>query len=70
MSKDSAVNLKPFCGKEEDWVFWVPIVMARANVKGYCGIAEAEEEIPNDNETMTDARKIKLRSWTRLGIQS
>ena len=67
MSEDSAVKLKPFSGKEEDWVFWAPIFMARADVKGYRGIAEGEDKVPNDDETITDARKIKLRKLNKTG---
>ena len=61
MSEDSAVKLKLFSGKEGDWVFWAPIFMARADVKGYQGIAEGHDEVPNDNKVLdpiADGKKI------------
>jgi hypothetical protein len=61
MSEDSAVKLKPFSGKEEDWMFWAPMFLARADAKGYRGIAEGDDPVPKDNETLSDAAKIKLR---------
>ena len=65
MSEDSAVKLKPFSRKEEVWAFWAPIFMAHADVKGYWGIAEGN---PNDDEPITDARKIKLRKLNKPGF--
>ena len=45
MSEDSAVKLKPFRGREEDWMFWAPIFMAHADVK-------RDNEVPNNNEVL------------------
>ena len=35
MSEDTAVKLKPFSGKEDEWVYWAPMFLARAEAKGY-----------------------------------
>ena len=35
MSEESAVKLKPFSGKEEEWVYWAPMFLSHANTKGY-----------------------------------
>ena len=62
MSEESAVKLNPFSGKEEEWVFWAPMFLARADAKGYYGIAEGDDEVPNDNDVLgphADAYRIK-----------
>ena len=65
MSDDSAVRLKTFSGKEEDWETWAPQFLTRAEAKGYRGIAEGKETPPNDSEVLdpnlsTDKEKIKI----------
>ena len=40
MSEESAVKLKPFSGKEEEWVYSAPMFLARADAKGYRGIVD------------------------------
>ena len=67
MSEESAVKLKPFSGKEEDWMFWAPMFLARADAKGYRSIAEGDEVPPKDNEAVTDPAKIKLRQLNKAG---
>ena len=68
MSEESAVKLKPFSGKEEEWVYWAPMFLARADAKGYRGILEGEEEAPGDNESIVaSARKLKLRQLNKTG---
>eukprot|EP00977_Amphora_coffeiformis_P029673 scaffold42243_cov168-Amphora_coffeaeformis.AAC.3 len=64
MSDNSAVKLKPFSGKDEDWVFWSPQFLAHAEAKHYRAIAEGEEVPPNDLDILdpvADATQIKLR---------
>ena len=70
MSEESAVKLKPFSGKEDEWVYWAPMFLARADAKGYRGIAEGEDEVPNDDEVLdprTEAHKIKLKQLNKTG---
>ena len=70
MSEESAVKLKPFSGKEDEWVYWAPMFLARANAKGYRGIAEGEDEVPNDDEVLdprTESHKIKLKQLNKTG---
>ena len=45
-----------------------PDVLARADAKGYRGIAEGEDEVPNDNEVLdprTESHKIKLKQLNK-----
>ena len=68
MSEESAVKLKPFSGKEEEWVYWAPMFLAHADAKGYCSILKGKEEAPNDNESIVaSARKLKLRQLNKTG---
>ena len=70
MSEDSAVKLKPFSGKEEDWEFWAPQFLARAEAKGYRVIAEGDETAPNDGDVLDpvgNAARIKLRRLNKTG---
>ena len=70
MSEESAVKLKPFSGKEDEWVYWAPMFLARADAKGYRGIAEGEDEVPNDDEVLdprTESHKIKLKQLNKTG---
>ena len=68
MSEDSAVKLKPFSGKEEEWVFWAPMFLARADAKGYRRIAEGDETAPYDSEVIVaNSRKIKLKQLNKTG---
>ena len=70
MSEDSAVKLKPFSGKEEDWVFWAPLFLAHADAKGYRGIAEGDDEVPNDDEVLdpiADRKKIQMKKLNKTG---
>jgi hypothetical protein len=67
MSEESAVKLKPFSGKEEDWLFWAPMFLARADAKGYRGIAEGDDVPPKDSDTTTNPGTIKLRQLNRAG---
>ena len=67
MSDNSAVRLKTFSGKEEDWETWAPQFLARAEAKGYRGIAEGEETPPNNSEVLdpnssTEKRRSRLES--------
>ena len=70
MSEDSAVKLKPFSGKEDDWVYWSPQFEARAEAKGYRVLLDATETAPNDDEVLdptSEANKIKLRKLNKQG---
>ena len=72
MSDDSAVRLKTFSGKEEDWETWAPQFLARAEAKGYQGIAKGEETPSNNSEVLdpnssTDKEKIKIRKLNKTG---
>ena len=52
MSEESAVKLKPFSCKEEEWVYWAPMFLARADAKGYQGIVDGDDEVPNDGDVL------------------
>jgi hypothetical protein len=69
MSEESAVKLKAFSGKDDDWPFWSPQFLARAESKGYRCIAEGDEVAPRDDEVLgtSDVRKAKLRQLNKLG---
>ena len=43
MNEENAVKLKPFSGNDENWVFWLPMFLARVNTKAYCRIAEGDK---------------------------
>ena len=56
------MKLKPFSGNEDEWVYWAPMFLAQVNAKGYRGIAEGDDDIPNDNKVLdplADICKIK-----------
>ena len=69
---DSAVKIKKFSGKEEDWEFWSPLFLARADAKGYRAIIDGEVVAPNDAtviDTSTEAgkKRLKARQLNRTG---
>ena len=68
MSEESAVKLKPFSGKEEEWVYWASMFLACVDAKGYRSILEGEEQVLSDNESIVaSARKLKLRQLNKTG---
>ena len=70
MSEESAMKLKPFSGTEDEWVYWSLMFLARAGAKGYRGIAEGKDEVPNNDEVLdprTKAHKIKLKQLNKTG---
>ena len=58
MSEESAVKLKPFSGKEDEWFYWAPVFLARADAKVYLGITEGDESVPKS----TTSKLICIRS--------
>ena len=67
MSEESAVKLKPFSGKKEEWVYWAPMFLARADAKGYQGIID---DVPNNNDVLdprANAYRIKLKQLNKTG---
>ena len=49
---------------------WAPIFLAYADAKGYCGIAEGNEEVPSNDKVLdpyADAHKIKLKQLNKTG---
>ena len=70
MSEESAVKLKPFSDKREDWVYWAPMFLVHANAKDYHGIAEGDNEVPNNNDVLdprADVYRIKLKLLNKSG---
>ena len=70
MSEESAVKLKPFSGKEEEWVYWAPMFLARADAKGYRGIVDGDDKVPNNGDVLdprADAYRIKLKQLNKTG---
>ena len=64
------MKLKPFSAEEEEWVYWAPMFLACADAKGYRGIVDMDEEVPNNNDVLNpraDVYRIKLKQLKRLG---
>ena len=67
----SSYRMKPFSGKEEDWVYWETLFLARAEYKGYRTVADGTEAAPSDASVLvvgTNDAEIKLRNANRAGF--
>ena len=69
MSEDTAVKLKPFSGKEDEWVYWAPMFLARAEAKGYREIADGTVAVPSDAAVaeIQDPARLKLKQLNKTG---
>ena len=70
MSEDTAVKLKPFSGKEDEWVYWAPMFLACAEAKGYHEIADGTVAVPSKAAAaaeIQDPARLKLKQLNKTG---
>ena len=57
-SEESAVKLKPFSGKEDNWVYWTPYVL---------GTDKGIENVPSNGDAeVKDLVKINLKQLNKI----
>ena len=67
MSEDTAVKTKKFLGKDEDWIYWAPLFLARADAKGYRSLIEGSDTVPPDADSTTDQSLLRARRLNKMG---
>lgn len=65
-------KIAKFTGKDEDWEYWQHQFISRAVAKGYDGILDGTDHVPNHDETLektneADKEKLKLRELNKQG---
>ena len=68
MSED-ILKVKPFSGKEGDWIMWSFQFLARAEAKGYRVLLDGEETAPNDLEVLdpaAEANRVRMRKLNKV----